>query len=113
MAMPITYPLTTSQNAAEAKPEKIREAGAMCRIIATAQNRSAVMYSGSLPEAHNPIVTATKAATVMSCPSIPAPQLQPMRHSLKLLHDQHYRECRLLGTKRTWCDVRSESAFRG
>jgi hypothetical protein len=56
----------TSQNAAEVKPEKIKEAGATWRIIATAKNKSAVKYSGSLRVAHSKIVTATSPATIIS-----------------------------------------------
>jgi hypothetical protein len=66
IAAPMTKPLSTSQRADEAKPEKITPAGASARIAAPAKNSRPVRYSGSRRVAHSAIVAATTAGTRLS-----------------------------------------------
>src|SRR5262249_48092341 len=53
IAVPITKPPSTSQNASDWKPENTTSAGAARKTVIAAKNNSAVKYSGSALVAHN------------------------------------------------------------
>ena len=71
MAVPSTKPLSTSQNAEDAKPEKVTAAGASCNTITAAKNSSATKYSGKRALAHSAMTTSvTSADSAIGSPNI-------------------------------------------
>ena len=62
IAVPMTKPLSTSQNADDRNPENTTSAGAMLRIIAAVKNSSAVRNSGRIAVAQSRIVAVVSSA---------------------------------------------------